>query len=112
MNPENKHRGELEQDFGDPNVTRGCIGKERYPSKRHAEAAVRNMMADGRGRRTLGAYRCRNHRCRGWHTGNSTRRPDAAAVPVSDAGCCAYCSRPILEPQSPTQRVCNACLEG
>ena len=112
LKPDGKHRGELEPDFGDPNVTRGCVGKERYPSKRHAEAAVRHMKGDGRGRSTLGAYRCKG-RCGAWHVGNSaSRRRDTPAPIASGLATCAYCDGPITEPQSPTQRVCNVCLEG
>jgi len=108
VNPENKHRGELEQDFGDPNVTRGCIGKEKYPSKRHAEAAVRRMMGDGRGRYTLGAYRCRNRQCKAYHVGNNSRK---VAAQAPEARTCPYCYRPMPTAKA-EQRVCDACLAG
>lgn len=54
--------------------TAHCRGKERHPSKGHAKAMGRKILAQGggRGRLLLVAYKCAT--CGSWHNGNSPRR--------------------------------------
>ena len=47
---------------------RGCSGKRRFTSKKHARAEARRLTTAGRVSTTLVTYKCSS--CRGWHNGN------------------------------------------
>lgn len=57
-------------------ATRGCSGKVRHPSRRHAQAVVAELMASSRDHVARSArlqdYRCRV--CGFWHVGHDGRR--------------------------------------
>jgi hypothetical protein len=52
---------------------RGCIGKIRYPSKKHAVSTARSI-----GDPLIGAYKCPS--CGRWHLGHSKRRVTIVVV--------------------------------
>lgn len=51
--------------------SRGCVGKQRYGSKGHANAASRRV-TEATGKGGTIAYKCRH--CGGWHFGHNRRR--------------------------------------
>lgn len=51
----------------------GCRGKRAYPSKAHAQSAVRTSQQDRGQDATMNAYRCKV--CKGWHIGHGRYAP-------------------------------------